>query len=643
MKRTYLFLIIFAALAVFLPTGCGDNTDFSAEHILSADEIAEIRRQDSLKEAAKNTINADLVLKYSVEITISQSAYDGTTLTIETDKIAELFGISEAELLAGIAGESGAPEVIGFAIAGSTHADVGSSSNTNAPWGHWWDANGDVVSWGETAMVFAEFYTEDGFFTIGQYPAHLVDGQTVTFIEALKCNGKRAAVEITVTAKAREEVKATVVNTQKLTVNVTPKTDYSLAHVKFDLAKTYADLGISSMDAVSFVGVNSDGTYAQEYTTPLGFWYDMEGFVGPWGDNASVYTAYGADEGLAEDEVGIGQMPGTTAEGFSVTVKYGILYNNKIEMLEITVNIVSYEDPETPPSGTPITVEENIVITKPWDNTYTVATVDVKEILRNAFKMTTYQIHKAKTDGDLKVYIGEVTEADPSYTADVPGYWLTADGTIGYWNDDGVIWLSLGSDETELYLYGGNFPEYDSAGGVIKTKFIITCNGGKVIFNVTYNITPYSYVDPETPPSGSPETIERDVTITKTWDNTYTAASYDVKEILRNAFKMTTFQIHQAKLSGDLKVYIGEETATAPSYTADAPGYWLKANGLITNWGEESVIWLSLGSSETELYLYGGNYHDSDPAGGVINTKIIITCNGGKAIFNVSYTITPAS
>ena len=50
--------------------------------------------------------------------------------------LAELFQISEEDLLAGIALDDGAPEIQGFAIEGSTHADNMTASNSNATWGH---------------------------------------------------------------------------------------------------------------------------------------------------------------------------------------------------------------------------------------------------------------------------------------------------------------------------------------------------------------------------------------------------------------------------------------------------------------------------------------------------------------------------
>jgi len=484
MKKIYLFIALIATFMVG-GTSCDDNSDFSGLHTLTQDEIDEIARQDSIKEAQKNKINADLILEYTVDITISKTLYDGATLVVEMNKIAELFGITEEQLISGIEGESDAPEIKGFAIQGTTHDDTGSMTNTNAPWGHWWDKNGDVTTWGTDAMVFAEYNTEDKMFSIGQYPGHLENGQTIKIIECLKYNEKRAAVVITINAKTAGQITATVVNTQYLSINITPKSSYDQDPLQFDLARTLSDLGISSLDNVQFLGINEDGSYAQEAVTGSGFWYDMNGFVGEYGDNASVYTTYGDFE---DNEIGIGQMPNNLEGGETITIKYGFLANNKIEMFNITVNVIVYEDPETPPAGEPTTIEKNVTFTKAWSNDYASIQEDIKETLREAFKMTTHQIHKAAVSNDLKVYINAETEEDPSYTADAPGYWINADGTAGKWAD-GLVWCSIGHNDTELYLYCGNHPDNAIVGDTLSTKMIVTCNGGKAVFNITFNIT----------------------------------------------------------------------------------------------------------------------------------------------------------
>ncbi len=480
MKNIHLYIII--SIFTLGLISCGDNMEFSNVHVLTDEEKAEIARQDSIEEAQKNKINADLILEYTSEITISQSLYDGVAVDVEIEKIAELFGISEAEVLAGIAGESDAPEVKGFAIEGTTHADFSSATNTNAPWGHWWDANGDVTEWGDDAMLFAEFDVESGVFNVGQYPAHLEDGQQVKFIEALKYDEKRVAVAITINANSPEQTSATIVGEQDLSIEVAPKSSYDTDSLLFDLDKTLSDLDVNSIEDFSFIGVNPDGSYNQEPVTGNGFWYNGEGFVGTYGEDGVLFTNYGD---YSDNYISIGQYPDTLTAGQSITIKYGILANDKIEMLNITIEVVGYKDPETVPAGDPESVSIDIELSKAYSDDYASVNYDVKETLRNAFKMTTYQIHSAIASEELKLYVNEVSEDEPAYTADAPGYWINADGNVCEWGE-GVIWCSLGHSETELYIYGGNHPENAVAGTTINSTLIATCNDGSVTMNVTF-------------------------------------------------------------------------------------------------------------------------------------------------------------
>lgn len=490
MKKIYFYGCMLGMALMPLITSCGDNENVSVPHQLTQEEIDEIARQDSILEAQKNKINADLILEYSVDITISETAYTGANVQVEMDKISELFGISTDDILAGIAGETGAPDIKGFAIEGTTHADNGTASNSNSTWGHWWNADGDVTAWGDNARVCAEFDYETGQFVVSQMPGTLVDGQTIKIIEGLKYLDNRVAVVITINAKGLQKVTADVVNTQVIDVDITPASDYSSVPVEFDLDKTLADLGVSSMDEVKFVGVKEDGSYAQEYTTTNGFWYDLNGFAASYSDDSRVFTAYG-EEGTeyAENCIGLGQYPNKLVAGDALTVKYGILANNKIEMLELHINVKPYEDPETAPAGDPTSVEKDITVEKAYDNAFTAEEIDVKDILRDAFKMTTYQIHQARVSGDLKMYIQEVSSEDPEYTATAPGYWIDAEGASAKYAD-GIVFAELSTNETTLSLKCGNHPDNCSPNGTTVTaKIIFTCNGGQVTLNVTYNIT----------------------------------------------------------------------------------------------------------------------------------------------------------
>lgn len=497
MKR----LIYFYILSIFLlgVTGCGDNSDFCNPHILTEDEIAELHRQDSIEEAQRSSINADLILEYNAEITILANGYDGTFVYIDTVKIADLFGITTTQLAHGIANMGtdkpydDAPNITGFCIEGTTHADNMTNSNTNSYWGHWWDKDGNTTSWGDNARVFAEYDAEGGYFNVGQMPGMLEAGSNIKFIECLKYQDTRVAVVITAIPKEKEQVSATIVSTQDLAIDMNPKSTYDSEPVAFDRNKVLSDLGISSLDDAQIISVNADGSYAQETSATNGFWYDMDGFAGSYGDDAGIYVEYyGLGDDVEEgdlDVLYVGQMPNKLEGGYSVTVKYGFLANNKIVMLNITVNIIAYEDPETPPAGDPTSdTVIDVTIEKPWDDTFSNVQYDVKNVLREAFKMTTYQIHTARIKGDLKIYCGTVTEEDPSYTSDVPGYWLNAAGEACSYGSDSQVFCCLGSSETELWLYAGNHPENCIPNTTVTSKYIITCNGGAVTVNLTVKI-----------------------------------------------------------------------------------------------------------------------------------------------------------
>ena len=494
-KLSYILsaLLIAGSSAIF--SSCGDNEDFWGPHTLTDDEIAEQERQEEIKRQQRERIDADLILEYTVEFYLSANSYDGAPVEIDMDKIASEFGISKDELGAALNGEGG-PDVAGFAIEGSTHADNMTSSNSGAYWGHWWDKDGNVKNWGDEAMVFAEFNydaeTGKGIFNVGQYPGHLVADQQVKFIEALKYQDKRVAIVITAIGRERGEVQATIVASNQLTLETAPNDTYATVAVEgFDADAALAALGAGSWDDVAWVCTNADGSYAQEYSADApGFWYDKEGFSGAWGDDASVFATF------QEGQILIGQMPGQMTAGSTVTINFSAMYDNKIVENTITVIISAYEDPETAPEGEPASIEKDITLTKPFDADWGATDeFDVKEDLRQCFKMTTYQIFSALKSGEMNMWVGEVgADADEkgnaSYTADAPGYWLGSEGQRVVWGEEAIVYLNLGISEESLAFYSGNHPENCNPNGqTIVTKMIVEKDGITATFNITIDIT----------------------------------------------------------------------------------------------------------------------------------------------------------
>ena len=69
-------LLLIAGCSAFF-SSCGDNENFWGPHTLTDDEIAEMARQDSIKQAQRERIDADLILEYTVEFYLSANSYDG--------------------------------------------------------------------------------------------------------------------------------------------------------------------------------------------------------------------------------------------------------------------------------------------------------------------------------------------------------------------------------------------------------------------------------------------------------------------------------------------------------------------------------------------------------------------------------------
>ena len=634
-KLSYILsgLLLFTTIGIF--SSCGDNENYWGLHNLTDEEIAEMDRQQRIKDSLRNVIDAGLILTYDAEITISANSYDGVDVPIDCDAIAQFFGITTDQLLTGsLAGEDNGIDIIGFAIEGSTHADNMTMSNTGAPWGHWWDAKGDVINWGDGAMTFAEFNAETGAFYVGQFPGRLVEGENITFIEALKYQDKRAAIVITAKPHERGEVTAQVVATNHLTLETEQDNNYTAVPVPgFDAAATLSALGVASFDEVAWVAVNADGSYAQEYSADApGFWYDKLGFSGSWGDDASVYSHFDAES----QAILIGQMPNQMEAGSTVTVSFGALANNKIVMNEITVNITAKGD-----VAGEIVATNNLTLTCSPNNDYVTAAVpgfDAAATL-SALGATNWSEVKWTTpteDGYAQ-----------DYNADAPGFWYGQDGKLGAWGNDASVFAHFDAATETIGI--GQMPEKMPAGSTVTIEFDAAANGKLVQNIITVNVV--AYEDPETAPAGNPESIEKDITLTKVYDNEWGATDdFDVKEDLRQAFKMTTYQIYSAIKSGELKMWIDEvgkpaDDAGNPAYTGEAPGYWLDMEGQAASWGSgNELVYVFLGCSETELYFYAANHPELFPAeGGSMKVKYVIECNGVTATYNITFNITPAA
>lgn len=342
MKKIFFIIGLFAAMMTLGFTSCGDNDDVSSAHVLTDDEIAEMKRQDSIKQDQLNRIDADLVLEYTVEDYASASNWTNKKLSIDLEAIGKVFGLTADEVKNGINQETGAPEIKGFAILASNHSDVASASTTNGTWGHWWNTDGDLCNKynDDNSALFCEWGGDD--FTIGQYPGHLTEGQEVTVIEGLKYGDKRVAVKITFKCIAREEIKASIVDTQELTAEFPISAEgYDGTQVTIDIQNILSKLGVSSAKDIQVIGFAEDGSFVQEYTAGAGYWYNKDGYPCAYGDDAMSFVEYyGNQEGAETGDdayLNVGQYPGHLKVGDMLKLPIGFLANNKIVKIVVTV------------------------------------------------------------------------------------------------------------------------------------------------------------------------------------------------------------------------------------------------------------------------------------------------------------------
>lgn len=137
--------------------------------------------------ASSSSINVKVdTVKYELSATVQISEDYGTSVVdFDVQKVATNLGLAAADL--------------GSATFFAVDADgsLNTNSTANAP-GHWFGKNGEVVSWGENAYVFAEWNLNAGKISLGHYPNRVSAGDTYTFAQGLRNGSKMVVFKIVV-------------------------------------------------------------------------------------------------------------------------------------------------------------------------------------------------------------------------------------------------------------------------------------------------------------------------------------------------------------------------------------------------------------------------------------------------------------
>jgi hypothetical protein len=529
MKKLFYLAGAMLLAGAVMTTSCSKDDD-SGSTLTKEQREEEKQKQEEEQQKQKEEIKANKVIEYTCDITASETSYDGTKFDVDVKAIADELGVTVDEFILGIEGkEGGATDITTYYIQGSTGDElIGANTQVGASdkgWGHWLNKDSDVTTWGEgqaadysityagqaviwTSLHRADENSTDFVCEVGQYPAKLAEadliGKTFTIKEGVKFDDIKVVLKITVNIKGLEALTAEVVDSKELTLT-TSVYDSHEDYIELDSTEILSKIGATSFADCKFVALKADGSYAQEADDPsLGlYWENVNGEASGYGDG-NFYIGYNRtpdDENCGKLVIGqYGrklQVP--EAEGSETkvdftgdfTAKWGVYCNGKVVMVNVKVTIASYEDPEAGTfTGTPANSTKDYTIEKEYTNDYAAVKVDVKEQLETSFQKSCYELYQAFQAGTLKFYASEVTEADPEYTANKPGYWLSAEGK-GVAYAEGVVYaeLTLADYANQNIVFNiGNHPDNCKAGATVPLKIFATDGTTTAVMNITITV-----------------------------------------------------------------------------------------------------------------------------------------------------------
>lgn len=270
--------------------------------------------------------------------------------------------------------------------------------------------------------------------------------------------------------------------------------DMDAIGTKFNMTASQAASAINAL-TITPTYETEDGTkYTSDQCTANGVW-------GYWLNNQGVPTSWGSDgyafylEWDGTSGFNYGYNDGALVVGDVVHSTFKLEYQGSEVYVYITTNYLAadaFVDPEEKPGTTPADLTKDITLSKAWSDDWANETYDAHDELCNAFNMTTYELSEALDAGELKVYLNEVTDAEPSYTADPGGYWINSQGQSTNYGTDSYIFCGLYMDYTasSITISTGNYPDESMCpkGVSLSFKMIITNGTTTATYNVTVNI-----------------------------------------------------------------------------------------------------------------------------------------------------------
>ena len=218
----------------------------------------------------------------------------------------------------------------------STKYEYSGPSTTNY-FGHWFDANGDVCSWGDQAYMFCEKQdTVSLKFTLGIFPERPPVGSVYHIVEAIKCDTTQVAILFNVTIGDIYVPITTVVGTQNIAFSAAVDTTYAATPQAIDAAAIQAGIACTPQ-AATLYGINADGSlYVKGFTANNGYWFNAAGNVCNWGDDGcAIYAEYDP----ATQNINVGQFPKGTVVGQTYTARFGYVNLDNLKQYNVVLTM----------------------------------------------------------------------------------------------------------------------------------------------------------------------------------------------------------------------------------------------------------------------------------------------------------------
>lgn len=119
----------------------------------------------------------DAVFRYDVSFPACTTEYNGAIVEGDVYEIANSFLMQPNEISSAI-GE----EITFYAVESDGRLNPSTTANG---YGHWFDAQGNVTTWGDNAVLYSEFNENTFSFNICQYPGHSSAGEAYRIKQAL--------------------------------------------------------------------------------------------------------------------------------------------------------------------------------------------------------------------------------------------------------------------------------------------------------------------------------------------------------------------------------------------------------------------------------------------------------------------------